>query len=194
MSGPGRACVAVTTRRSGTARPAFGPVTLRRGRTAPRSRLPGLPGMMGQHPPDHLLLAGSQVNLRSGQLGMAKDKLDIGQRERGILRHPVSRSVPQGMERGRGPGLLVHPLEHPVDGGVGQRPDRPPQSPPQGLPPPLRDQSVHLNLVEPQPDERVGGGGQLLQLAGALADHRDHLPAGTARRRSPTAVPTPGRR
>jgi len=40
--------------------------------------LPGLLGVMGQHPPDHLLLAGRQVDLSRGQLGMTKDKLDIG--------------------------------------------------------------------------------------------------------------------
>jgi hypothetical protein len=30
-------------------------------------------------------------------------------------------------------------------------------------------------LVEPQPDERVRGGGQVLVVAGALADHTDGL-------------------
>jgi len=40
--------------------------------------LPGLLGVMGQHPPDHLLFAGRQVDLSRGQLGMTKDKLDIG--------------------------------------------------------------------------------------------------------------------
>jgi hypothetical protein len=34
--------------------------------------------MVGQQPPDHFLLAGRQVNLRGGQLGMTQDKLDVG--------------------------------------------------------------------------------------------------------------------
>jgi hypothetical protein len=39
--------------------------------------LPGLLKVMGQYSPDHLLLARRQVDLRGGQLGMTKDKLDI---------------------------------------------------------------------------------------------------------------------
>ena len=61
---------------------------------------------------------------------------------------------------------------------VGQRPHRTAQRPPQRLAPAFRDEAFHLHLVEPQPHERVGGRGQFLQLAGALAGHRDHLPAG----------------
>jgi hypothetical protein len=55
----------------------------------------------------------------------------------------------------------------------GQRPDRAPRRPPQWLTPPLGDQFRHVHLIEPQPHERVGGGRQLLQLAGTFPDDRD---------------------
>src|SRR5579875_3173146 len=48
-------------------------VPLRRGRAAPRGRLPGLLGMMGQHPADDLLLAGNggvgYQNCRNASVG-----------------------------------------------------------------------------------------------------------------------------
>jgi hypothetical protein len=77
----------------------------------------------------------------------------------------------------RGPRLLVHSFEHAVRRVVGQRPRRAAQRPPQRLPPPGRDQRGHLSPVEPQPHERIRGGGQLCQLPGALADHGDQLAA-----------------
>jgi len=38
-----------------------------------------------------------------------------------------------------------------------------------------RDQVQHLLLVEPQPDERIRRGRQVLQRLAALADHADRL-------------------
>ena len=107
---------------------------------------------------------------------MAKHELHVSQRQGRILGHTVGRGVPQRMQRRRGASLLVHPLEHAVHRMIGQRPDRAPQRPPQRLPPPGGDQPGHLHLIKPQPHERVGGSGQLLQMAGALTHDSDQLP------------------
>jgi len=77
--------------------------------------------VVGQHPADHILLAGRQVDLSRGQLGMAKDELDVGERQGRVLGHPVGGRVAQGMQGHRGAGLLVDSLEHPVHGVVRQR-------------------------------------------------------------------------
>ena len=84
----------------------------------------------------------------------------------------------QRVQSGAAAGCLAGALEHAVDRMVGQRPHRAAQRPPQRLPPAPGDEPFHLHLVEPQPHERVRGRGKFLQLAGALAGHRDHLAAG----------------
>jgi hypothetical protein len=127
---------------------------------------------------------------------MAKHELHIGQRQGRILGHTVGRGVPERVQRRRGAGLLVHPLEHAVHRVIGQRPDRAPQRPPQRLPAPTGDQPGHLHLIEPQPHERVGGSRQLLQMAGALAHHSDQLPSRIhprQRGRQQLRRPRPGR-
>jgi hypothetical protein len=40
-------------------------------------RLPGLLVVVGQHPADHVLLAGRQIQLGGRQLGMAEYELDV---------------------------------------------------------------------------------------------------------------------
>ena len=133
---------------------------------------------MGQDPADHLFLAGREVNLRGRQKHVSEHGLHVGQRESGVLCHAVGRCVAQRMQGGAASRCLAGALEHAVDRVVGQRPHRTAQGPPQRLPPALRDEPLHLHLVEPQPNERVRGRRQFLQLAGALAGHRDHLPPG----------------
>ena len=121
-------------------------------------------------------LPGSEVKLRGGQLRVPEHVLDIGQRKRRVLGHPVGRRVPQRVQRRPGPRQPGGPLEHPVRRMVGQRARRAAQRPPHRLPPPLRDQALHLRLVKPQPHERVHGRRQLLHPPRPLPRHRDHLP------------------
>ena len=56
-------------------------------------RLPGLLGVMGQHPADHVLLAGSEVELSGRDLGMSENRLHIGQGKGRVLSHPVNRGM-----------------------------------------------------------------------------------------------------
>ena len=168
--------IVVTSLRSRT-----GPAGSRAGsrgrrRGGPPCRLPGLLGVMGKEAADHFLVSGSQVDLRRGELGMTQDKLDIGDRQLRVLGHPVGGRVTQRVQGRPAPGRLPGPLEHPVHRVISQRPRRAAQRPPQRLPPPLRDQPLHLQLVKPQPHERVSGGRQLLQFPAALPGHRDQLP------------------
>ena len=86
--------------------------------------------------------------------------------------------MPQRVQRGRAAGRRGGPLEHPVRRVIGQRPRRRPRGPPHRLPTPLGDQPVHLDLIQPQPDERVAGRRQLLRRTGPLADHGDQLATG----------------
>ena len=151
---------------------------------------------MGQDPADHFFLARREVNLGRRELGMPENELHVGERQRRVLGHPVGSRVTQRVQRRRRPGPLVDPLEHAVHRVVGQRPGRTPGRPPQRLPPARGDQPGHLDLVEPQPHERVGGRRQLLQLAGALPDHRDQLPSRVGagqRRRQQFRRPRPRR-
>ena len=161
-----------------TARPASLAGSRAPGPAPSLSSLADLLGMMGQDPADHVFLAGRQVDLRRGEPGMTEHELHVGQRQRRILGHPVGRRVPQRVQRRRRACPAGGTLEHPVHRMIGQRPERPAQRPPQRLAAAARDQPVHLRLVKPQPDERVGRCGQFLHLAGSLADHGDHLPPG----------------
>lgn len=166
----------VTTTWFRTAPATIRPGGRRRG-GAPRG-VTGLFGVVRQHPADHLFLAGSQVDLSSGEQGVPEDELDIGQRQGGILGHPVGGCMPQRVQGRRAARRVGRALEHAVRRVIGQWADGPPQGPPQRLPPALEDQPVHLHLVKAQPDERVGGRRQLLNHPTSLAHHRDQLPPG----------------
>ena len=117
---------------------------------------PGLLGVVGQHPADHVLLAGGQVDLRRGQLahgpGRTAHRSAAGpgprpsDRPRCGATHAASRCVP---------ARCVDPLEHAVHRVIGQRPDTDVAASTTAAGCAPRDQLGHLHLVEPQPDERV---------------------------------------
>ena len=129
---------------------------------------------------------------------MPEHGLHVGEGQGRVFSHPVGRGVTQRVQRDAGARgcPLAGPLEHPVDRVIGQRPGRAARGPPQRLPLPAGDQPGHLHLIQPQPHERIGGGRQLLQRTGALADHGDQLPArldATQGRRQQLRGPRPGR-
>ena len=76
-----------------------------------------------------------------------------------VTGHPVSRRMTQVMQGPIRAQSRVRPGEHRPGRIVGQRPERPPQRPPQRLIPASRHQAGHLRLIQPQPHERIRGGG-----------------------------------
>ena len=146
---------AVTTSGSRTAQPGS-----RAGSPAPEPRRPAAgPGgpalVVGQYPADHVFLARCQIQLRGGQQRMTQDQLHVGERKSRVLGHPVGRGMPQRVQRRVRARRRAGPLEHPVRRVIGQRTERPPQRPPQRLPAPARQHAVHLQLIQPQPHERI---------------------------------------
>ena len=126
---------------------------------------------------------------------MAQHQLHVGERQGRILGHPVSRGMTQRMQRRVRARHLTSPLEHAVRRVIGQRPERPAQSPPQRLPAAAGQLALHLQLIQPQPHERIGRGRQLLQLPGPLAHHGDQLASricAAAGRRQQLRRPSPG--
>jgi hypothetical protein len=77
--------------------------------------------MMGQDPADHLLLAGRQVDLSRGQQSMSEDELDIGERQRRVLGHPVGSGVPQRVQRCRTCRGLTGSFEYAVHRMISKR-------------------------------------------------------------------------
>ena len=67
----------VTAPRPRTARPAPGPVAGCRSRTCACGCLPGLLGVVGQNPADHVFLAGRQVDLSRRELGVPEYELHV---------------------------------------------------------------------------------------------------------------------
>ena len=127
---------------------------------------------------------------------MAQDQLHVGERKGRILGHPVSRGMTQRMQRRIRARHLTSPLEHAVRRVIGQRPERPAQGPPQRLPAAAGQLAVHLQLIQPQPHERIRRGRQLLQLPGSLTHHGDQLASricAAAGRRQQLRRPRPGR-
>ena len=53
------------------------------------------PAMMGEHAGDHVVRHGGEVDLRGGQVGVAKYPLHVGQRHQRIPRHPIRGGVTQ---------------------------------------------------------------------------------------------------
>jgi hypothetical protein len=129
--------------------------------------------MVREHPADHFLLAGRQIQLCGGQQRVAQDKLHVGERQRRIGGHPVGRGMPQRVQRRAGARHRGGPLEHAVHRVIAQRPERPPQRPPQRQPAAAGQQPVHLDLIQPQPHERIRRGRQRLHRPGPLPDAGD---------------------
>lgn len=111
-------------------------------------------------------------------MGVAEDPLHVGERHAGVAGHSVGRGVPQIVQRPVGPQGGVRRAEHPVGGVIAEFPEGAPKRPPQRIIDPRGRQAVHLCLVEPQPDEGVRRGRQLLDRPRAFADHGDQLLAG----------------
>ena len=156
----GDAVISGPSRTAPPASRADSPAPARRGHSPPRSAR-----VMSQHPPDDILLARRQVDLRVASWAWPSTSLHVGQRQRRVLGHPVGRGVSQRVQRRRAsppggrPARTCGARRDSSAGGTGcsvhhngwRRPAGSARPSPPG---------------KPQPHERVSRRGQLLHLAG----------------------------
>ena len=172
------------------------PVSRRRGRHGPLPCLAGLLGVMGEHPPDHVLLAGRQIQLRRGQLRVPRTNCTSVKRQSEVLGPSGRPPVPQRMQGRRRARALSSPARTsgaPRDRSAAAPGGAPSTTTAAGAP---RGQLRHLRLIQPQPHEPSVDAGSRLQLTGALADDGDQLPPRLGSRhrgRQQLRCPCPGR-